>query len=147
MGHADSKWCKYGDTFKVKDTLHRVINGLSSHDSLDYWMLNGDLFYDQSGSISKEFMTGLSLSAQARLSAITLGNHDYWIGGHPSGSGSDSFGNGHMQFYAVDTVASKVDKSKPFDFSKSADSKQETDIKNTFWYTKIGNTALIGFSS
>jgi hypothetical protein len=145
--HADSKWCKYADLFKVKDTLHRVINGLSSHDRLDYWMINGDLFYDSTGSTSKEFMTGLSLAAQARLSAVTLGNHDYWIGGSPSGASSDSFGNGHMQFYAQDTPASKTDESNMFDFSKRADSKEITDIQNAFWYNKIGNVAFIGFSN
>lgn len=34
-----------------------------------------------------------------------------------------------------------------FDFSKSADSKTMTDIKNAFWYNKIGNVAFIGFSN
>lgn len=145
--HADSKWCKYGNTFKVKDTLHRVLNGLSAHDSLDYWMLNGDLFYDQSGSISKEFMTGLSLTAQARLSAVTLGNHDYWIGSSPPGTTNDSFGNGHMQFYAQDSLAATANGDIPFDFSKTADSREIADVKNAFWYNKVGNIAFIGFSN
>merc|ERR1712050_143071 len=97
--------------------------------------------------ISKEFMTGLSPAAQGRISAITLGNHDYWIGGSPPGVSGDSFGNGHMQFYAQDSVASETDESTPFDFSKSADSRIETDVKNAFWYNKIGNAAFIGFSN
>jgi len=101
----------------------------------------------QSGSISKEFMTGLSLTAQARLSAVTLGNHDYWIGGHPPGTRSDSLGNGHMQFYAQDSIAAATDGSSPFDFSQAADSQIETHVKNSFWYNKIGNAAFIGFSN
>jgi len=146
--HPDPKWCKYANLFQVKDTLHRVINGLSQHDALDYWMINGDLFYDQSGSISQEFMKGLSLTAQARLSSVTLGNHDYWVDGNAGAQSSkDSFGNGHMQFYAQDTVASKTDERNPFDFSKSADRSEITDIKNAFWYNKIGNVAFIGFSN
>lgn len=140
-------WCKYQNTFEVDSTLQRVINGLSEHDALDYWMINGDILYDQSGVTNQEFIRGFSLTAQARLSGITLGNHDYWISGSPSGDIKDSFGNGHMQFWAGDTLASKADESKPFDFGKKADSHEIVDIKNTFWYSKIGNTAVIGFSN
>merc|ERR1739844_42959 len=47
------RWCKFGGTFETKTTLWKVLNGLSKFE-LDYWILNGDLFYDQSGSLTKE---------------------------------------------------------------------------------------------
>jgi len=140
------RWCKFGGVFQTKTTLWRVLNGLSKFE-LDYWILNGDLFYDQSGSLTKEFFAGLDATAMAKISAVTMGNHDFWIGGHPGGSKSDSFANGHMQMYAQDAVSAKDDPSVPFDFSKNPDAYEQTSIKNVFWYNKIGNAGVIGFSN
>merc|ERR1712050_796064 len=101
-----------------------------------------------SGSITQEFFEGLSVNASSSVLGITLGNHDYWIGGSPGGASTrDSFGNGHMQWYAQDTVASKLDESKVFDFSANPDRQQIVDISNSFWYYTMGNVAFIGFSN
>jgi len=144
----DPTWCKYGERFQVKETLYKVLNAMAENDELDYWMMFGDLFYDQSGSITQEFFEGLSVNASSSVLGITLGNHDYWIGGSPGGASTrDSFGNGHMQWYAQDTVASKSDESKLFDFSANPDRHQIVDISNSFWYYTMGNVAFIGFSN
>jgi len=143
----DPWYCKYAKKFEVKKTMHTVLNAMADHDELDYWMLYGDLFYDQTGSITREFFAGLT-SASSSVLGVTLGNHDYWVMGHPSAAQqADSFGNGHMQWYAQDTIAAKAQESQPFDFSQSPDENNIVDISNTFWYYTMGNVAFIGFSN
>jgi hypothetical protein len=120
---------------------------MADHDELDYWMLYGDLFYDQAGGITREFFSGLT-SASSSVLGVTLGNHDYWVMGHPGAAQhADSFGNGHMQWYAQDTMGAKLQESRPFDFSQNPDEYKIVDISNTFWYYTMGNVALIGFSN
>jgi hypothetical protein len=142
-----SSWCAYADVFQIKDTLQTVLNSMAEHDELDYWMLNGDLFYDQDGSITQEFFEGLSVNASSSVLGMTLGNHDYWQQGGPPGMSSDSFGNGHMQWYAQDAMSSKSDEAKPFDFGADPSKNEIVDISNTFWYYAMGNVAYISFSN
>eukprot|EP00929_Paragymnodinium_shiwhaense_P012402 TRINITY_DN11956_c0_g1_i2.p1 TRINITY_DN11956_c0_g1~~TRINITY_DN11956_c0_g1_i2.p1 ORF type:complete len:487 (-),score=69.27 TRINITY_DN11956_c0_g1_i2:555-2015(-) len=143
-----SAWCKYADAFNTKETLQRILNGLSSHDDFNYWMFIGDLLYDQGGWTTADFFSGLSLQTQSKVHGATLGNHDFWIGGEPRQQNEkDSFGNGHMQWYAQDTMSAQKDASKPFDFSADPDASQIVDVSNTFWYYLMGNVAFVGFSN
>jgi hypothetical protein len=143
----DPWYCKYAEKFQVKNTMHTVLNAMADHDELDYWMMYGDLFYDQGGSITREFFAGLN-SASSSVLGATLGNHDYWVMGNPhAAQAADSFGNGHMQWYAQDTVAATRKESEPFNFTQSPDEYKIVDISNTFWYYTMGNVAFIGFSN
>ena len=77
---------------------------------------------------------------------MVLGNHDFWFCGKPQcKKKADSFGYGRLQWYAQDTVASAHDDAKLFDFSVGSDSQEIPAIENTFWYTSMGNVAMIGF--
>jgi len=139
-----AQWCKYVNEFEVQGTLQKVVNGLAARDELDYWFMIGDNFYDQKGDTTKDFFKGLSMTAAGKIHAMTLGNHDFWVGGHPPGNGGDSFGNGHMQWSAQDAMSAKDDESRPFDYSRAP--MQIADKSNFFWYNKIGNAAFIAFS-
>mmetsp|Transcript_91044 Transcript_91044/g.208645 ORF Transcript_91044/g.208645 Transcript_91044/m.208645 type:complete len:607 (-) Transcript_91044:393-2213(-) len=140
-------YCIYQNPYNMKGTLQSVINSMSKH-RLDYWMNVGDLFYDLDGTRTNDFFSGLSLTAMSKVHGVTMGNHDYWIGGSPGAKMSaDSFGTGHMQWYALDTMASKDNPAEPFDFSVSADSQEICAVSNSFWYNAVGNVGFIGFSN
>merc|ERR1719181_2562942 len=94
----------------------------------------GDLFYDPSGKVTREFFKDLSLEASSKVLGTTLGNHDFWFGGSPPGGSGDSFGNGHIQWYAQDTVASLADPKQPFNFSMNPSTHRVVSIDNTVWY-------------
>jgi hypothetical protein len=144
----DKTYCKHTRTFQVKHTLQAVLNSMAKHGELDYWLMFGDLFYDKLGSITQDFFEGLSKNASSSILGVTLGNHDYWLGGSPSAADhSDSFGNGHMQWYAQDTVSAKHDEAQPFNFDADPAKYEIADISNSFWYYTVGNVALVGFSS
>merc|ERR1712146_860934 len=88
------------------------------------------------------------MNASSSVLGVTLGNHDYRIQGSPgSARQSDSFGNGHIQWYAQDAMSAKSDESQPFDFSANPDDFDIVDISNTFWYYTVGNVAMIGFAN
>jgi hypothetical protein len=109
-------------------------------------MMVGDLFYDQKGSITETFFNGLLPRTLASVQGVTMGNHDYWLGGHPTaGNVNDSFGNGHMQWYAQDTMAASD--TSPFDFTADPEKNEIVAPRNTFWYYMMGNVAFIGFSN
>jgi len=139
--------CSAGENYRNKQVLQGVLNGMAIHDDLDYWVLMGDLFYDKSGIVTKEFFKGLSLEASAQVQGVTMGNHDYWFGGSPPGDSGDSFGNGHMQWYAQDTMASETNASQPFDFSIHPSTGKKAAIENFIWYNMVGNVAMLGFSN
>lgn len=144
----DPSWCKYEQVFQVKSTLQSALNAMAAHDELDYWMMFGDLFYDTAGTITPQFFEGLSLNASSRVVGVTLGNHDYWISGAPSGAGAgDSYGYGQMQYYAMDAVSAQADSAQPFALDANPDEHQIVSASNTFWYYKMGNVAMIGFSN
>eukprot|EP00451_Oxyrrhis_marina_P036426 CAMPEP_0204366556 /NCGR_PEP_ID=MMETSP0469-20131031/42750_1 /ASSEMBLY_ACC=CAM_ASM_000384 /TAXON_ID=2969 /ORGANISM="Oxyrrhis marina" /LENGTH=372 /DNA_ID=CAMNT_0051355775 /DNA_START=27 /DNA_END=1142 /DNA_ORIENTATION=- len=132
----------------IAPALKKVLNGMSEHTKLDYWMMVGDLFYDQFGPSTSSFYQGLTLKAMTKMSAVTMGNHDYWIAGSPGSTmPDDSLGYGHMQWFAMDALSAKADASKPFDFSGNPDAGNIADKSNFFWYNMIGNVAFIGFSN
>eukprot|EP00929_Paragymnodinium_shiwhaense_P014188 TRINITY_DN122078_c0_g1_i1.p1 TRINITY_DN122078_c0_g1~~TRINITY_DN122078_c0_g1_i1.p1 ORF type:complete len:573 (+),score=115.68 TRINITY_DN122078_c0_g1_i1:61-1779(+) len=145
----DPNWCIYGKTFAVEKTLQTVLNALADHEELDYWMLLGDNFYDKGhGYLTSQFYSGLSKAVASKINGAIMGNHDYWANGHPASTlADDSFGNGHMQWYAQDTLSAKDNDAKPFDFTASADKAQVVNPSNTFWYNMVGNVAMIGFSN
>eukprot|EP00928_Gymnodinium_smaydae_P100755 TRINITY_DN995_c1_g1_i1.p1 TRINITY_DN995_c1_g1~~TRINITY_DN995_c1_g1_i1.p1 ORF type:complete len:667 (-),score=89.54 TRINITY_DN995_c1_g1_i1:470-2398(-) len=144
----DKSWCKFEHVFNVKSTMQTALNAMAAHDELDYWMMFGDLFYDNAGTITPQFFEGLSVNASSRVVGVTMGNHDYWISGSPNGaSGSDSFGYGQMQYYAMDAVSAEANSAQPFTFDANPNKHQIVDVGNTFWYYKMGNVALIGFSN
>jgi len=117
------------------------------HDDLDYYVMLGDLFYDRTGAVTAEFFDGFPIEASAKVFGATMGNHDFWLGGSPSGDRADSFGNGHMQWYAQDTVASEADSKQPFNFDINPDSTDLAAIENFIWYNMVGNVALLGFAN
>jgi hypothetical protein len=166
--------CSSGEGYRNKQVLNGVLNSMAAHDDLDYFILMGDLFYDNSGAVTKEFFKGLTLEASAKAAGAVMGNHDFWICGSPDcGVESDSFANGHMQWYAGDTEGSVQQQqrqqrqqrqqqhlsngslsngslqngSAPFDFRVDPDTKTETAIENTVWYNMVGNVATLGFSN
>merc|ERR1712232_504363 len=115
----------------------------------DYWMLLGDNFYDKGhGWLTSKFYSGLSKDVASKVNGAIMGNHDYWTSGHPSSTDAkDSFGNGHMQWYAQDTISAKLNEALPFDFTSNPDDSQVVNPSNTFWYNMVGNVAMIGFSN
>lgn len=142
----DPHYCVYGKVFETKTTLQKTLNALAAHGELDYWMMVGDLFYDQSGELTRDFFSGLQPSTLSSLHGATLGNHDYWIGGSPEqAKKADSFGYGHAQWYAQDTMAANG--TQLFHFINDPDKGQILDHSNTFWYHKVGNVAFVGFSN
>jgi len=143
----NSQWCPFGQVYDVEHTLQAVINSLAEHDELDYWMNNGDLFYDQDGARTTQFFSGLGTKAQSVIHGVTMGNHDYWQGGDAGAAvASDNFGNGLMQWYAQDAMSAKADRNRPFDFSVDPGAMEVAHVSNFFWYNMIGNVAFIGFS-
>eukprot|EP00928_Gymnodinium_smaydae_P100754 TRINITY_DN995_c0_g1_i1.p1 TRINITY_DN995_c0_g1~~TRINITY_DN995_c0_g1_i1.p1 ORF type:complete len:423 (+),score=48.56 TRINITY_DN995_c0_g1_i1:662-1930(+) len=144
----DHTWCKFEHVFNVKSTLQTALNAMAAHGELDYWMIFGDIVYDNAGTITPGFFEGLSLNASSRVVGVTMGNHDYWINGSPYGAHlSDSFGYGQMQYYAMDAVSAQANSSQPFMLDANPNKYQIVDVSNTFWYYKLGNVALIGFSN
>jgi len=143
----NSQWCPYANTFDVENTLQDVLNSMAAHDELDYWMNVGDLFYDQSGSITTRFFSGLNADVQSRVHGVTMGNHDYFNDGSPtSAQSSDNFGNGLMQWYAQDAMSAKSNSSHPFDLSVDPASLQVAHHSNFFWYYMMGNVAFVSFT-
>lgn len=143
-----SQWCPFADVFDIQNTLQTVLNSLAEHGELDYWMNVGDLFYDQQGDITTTFFAGLSMTTQAKVHGVTMGNHDYWNDGSPWSKNLtyDNFGNGMMQWYAMDAMSAKADEAQPFDFSANPFAGEPAHFSNFFSYNMLGNVAFISFS-
>mmetsp|Transcript_36209 Transcript_36209/g.96192 ORF Transcript_36209/g.96192 Transcript_36209/m.96192 type:complete len:443 (-) Transcript_36209:107-1435(-) len=145
---ADPQWCKYADVFQVKTTMQGVLNNLAAHEELDWWAILGDLFYDLTGSITPEFFSGLSMAVAGKVQMAVMGNHDYWIQGHPKAMlAGDSLANGQIQWYVQDAKSAQASLDMPFNFSVHPDTGELAHIDNTFWYNSFGNVAFIGFSN
>jgi hypothetical protein len=117
-----SPWlnCSLGvETFLTATRLPALLNAAAPQ--LDYWATWGDNFYDKNGSVSTQFFAQLSQEVKSRVFFSAAGNHDFWVSGSPNHSQpDDQFGNGYMQYYAMDSAASQ-DPSQPFNFSVSPD--------------------------
>lgn len=126
-----------------------VVNGMSWE--LDYWATVGDNWYDFTGDYHKAVFSGLSLNGSQVLFAATMGNHDFAINslsGQYSASqpiAQDSFGFGHVQWYALDTMAAKDDAAQPFNWKYQPP--KLVDRSNTFFYHSVGNVFMIGFAN
>jgi hypothetical protein len=139
--------CSQSESWDYRKILHSILGSMAVHDDLDYYVMLGDLFYDRTGDVTTQFYENFPLEAASKIMGATMGNHDFWLQGSPSGYAGDSFGNGHMQWYALDTVASLADAKQPFNFDVNPDSTQLASIENFIWYNMIGNVALLGFAN
>eukprot|EP00633_Aureoumbra_lagunensis_P005450 CAMPEP_0197308490 /NCGR_PEP_ID=MMETSP0891-20130614/6851_1 /TAXON_ID=44058 ORGANISM="Aureoumbra lagunensis, Strain CCMP1510" /NCGR_SAMPLE_ID=MMETSP0891 /ASSEMBLY_ACC=CAM_ASM_000534 /LENGTH=530 /DNA_ID=CAMNT_0042792881 /DNA_START=44 /DNA_END=1636 /DNA_ORIENTATION=+ len=152
--------CIYADLFQTSTRTPALVNTLSTH--FDHWAIWGDNFYDFEGYLTNEFFAKLSKQTQSRLFLATSGNHDYWIDGSTDvATQHDQYGNGFMQFYAMDaTSALESTSNVAWDFSVNPDSvfavadnktaainQAKAAISNFVFWTQIGNLGYIVFSS
>jgi hypothetical protein len=97
--------CLHADEWKIFERLPKMLNaGLESDN--DFWMIIGDNFYDPHGILGPKFFTQLTQAAKSKPIVSIVGNHDFWQHGSPTAHGYDTFGNGYMQYYLMDTAAS-----------------------------------------
>ena len=150
--------CTYGDKLQTFDRITGFINAASAkprdQGGIDFWMILGDNFYDREGQITTRFFNAISAQAKAKLFAAAPGNHDFWVGGSPliSVKGKDQFANGFMQYYAMDTLASKADSVNFIDFSNDPSKGGPSEAKDNLpkqenfqTYFKIGNLGFISY--
>ncbi|GAB5364000.1 hypothetical protein AAMO2058_000931900 [Amorphochlora amoebiformis] len=154
------KWvgCQFGSTLKTFDRITGFINAASElspdKGGIDFWMILGDNFYDRTGELTTQFFGALSAKAKSKLFAASAGNHDYWVGGSPiiGDKNKDQFGNGFMQYYGMDTYASRNDSVNFLDFSQDPSKgwvilKENLPVPDNFQsYFKIGNLGFISYS-
>eukprot|EP00595_Chromulina_sp_UTEXLB2642_P001464 CAMPEP_0196765534 /NCGR_PEP_ID=MMETSP1095-20130614/9517_1 /TAXON_ID=96789 ORGANISM="Chromulina nebulosa, Strain UTEXLB2642" /NCGR_SAMPLE_ID=MMETSP1095 /ASSEMBLY_ACC=CAM_ASM_000446 /LENGTH=405 /DNA_ID=CAMNT_0042123769 /DNA_START=200 /DNA_END=1417 /DNA_ORIENTATION=- len=148
-----SQWitCAYKDKFDMFDHLTSLLNAINSHDDVHFWQILGDNFYDQQGAASSAWFAALTTETKSKVINSVPGNHDYWVNGSPLLRVSkDSLGNGFMQFYGQDVIAS-TQLDTPYDFSINPDESSSrsgsiTAASNFFSYNKLGNIAFIGYS-
>jgi hypothetical protein len=123
----------------------------------DFWMIIGDNFYDPHGILGPKFFTQLTHAAKSKPIMSIVGNHDFWQHGSPTAkSGYDTFGNGYMQYYLMDTAASLTQKDGvPLDFSvdPTASALRLRDgnphlppATNFFTLNAIGDVMMMSFS-
>jgi hypothetical protein len=151
-----SEWihCLYQDKFKTKSRHIEFLNAAFGHSDVHYWQILGDNFYDQQGAASSSWFADLSTATKSAFFATVPGNHDFWVNSSPRlYVPQDQLGNGFMQFYGQDVVASlSTADHAPYDFSVNpdADGKHKAEsipyASNYFFYNKVGNVAFIGYS-
>jgi hypothetical protein len=119
--------------------------------ALDFWSILGDNFYDEFGTVSRKVFNDLTLQAKSIPLVTVPGNHDYWMVGHPQfRTPFDQFGNGFMQFYGQDVLASKGPNNSVnfLDFSVNPDgyAGHLAAAHNFFQYKIVGDVGFIGYS-
>jgi hypothetical protein len=148
-----SEWivCIYQTKFSMFQRSTEILNAIFSHDDTHYWQILGDNFYDQQGAASSSWFQALSSATKSRIFATVPGNHDFWVNASPTlWVPKDQQGNGFMQFYGQDVLAS-MSSSTPYDFSNNPDGANKgaenlPPASNFFFYNKVGNVAFIGYS-
>jgi len=154
------KWvsCQFGAKLQTFDRITGFLNAAAavpaSEGGIDFFMILGDNFYDRTGKLTTKFFSALSAQAKAKLFAAAPGNHDYWVGGSPmiQSQKKDQFGNGFMQYYAMDVMAGANDAVNFLDFSQNPSKgsgymkKNLPKASNFQSYFKIGNLAFISYS-
>jgi hypothetical protein len=149
-----SEWivCIYQNSFQTFDRLTGILNAIFAHEKdVHYWQILGDNFNDQQGAASSTWFQALSTATKSQFFATVPGNHDFWVNASPKlYVPKDQLGNGFMQFYGQDVVASLAS-STPYDFVNDPDginkgSENLPPASNFFFYNKIGNVAFIGYS-
>jgi hypothetical protein len=136
--------------------LPALLNAFLSADDIDFWGILGDNFYDRSGDASGVFFSMLNQSVKQKPLVTIPGNHDYWVLGEPLVSTRfDQCGNGHMQFYAMDSDAaarvSPGSSDAPFNFSVNPVDGlllgcREASPDNSRYFQQIGNVGIIAQS-
>jgi hypothetical protein len=152
--------CAHGIPYDTFNRLAWMLNAAST--DADYWGILGDNFYDLNGSLSQTFFNQLQPEIKQKPIITVVGNHDAWNWGHPPANKyvqpyPDQVGYGYMQFYAQDTLSGSLPAStSPFNFSFNPDNSKTgqakitydlPDFSNFFYYTSLGNTGFIGYSS
>jgi len=122
---------------------------------MNFFAILGDNFYDQTGEITKTLFARLSPDVKRRFLMVVNGNHDNWVCGSPGcGDHFDNFGQGQMQYYAMDTVSSVLPPQDDKDFlSFAVDPDQvqkwttwQNEASNFVAYHKLGNLGFLTFS-
>ena len=148
-----SEWivCIYQTKFNTFQRSTEFLNAVFAHDDAHYWQILGDNFYDQQGSASSSWFNALSAATKSKVFATVPGNHDFWVNASPTlWVPKDQQGNGFMQFYGQDVLASTAG-TTPYDFSNNPDGTNKgaenlPPASNFFFYNKVGNVAFIGYS-
>lgn len=150
-----SEWivCLYKDKFQTKSRHTSFLNAAFAHSDVHYWQILGDNFYDQDGAASSSWFSALSTATKSSFFATVPGNHDFWVNASPRlYVPKDQLGNGFMQFYGQDVMASMTTSDHaPYDFSVNPDSANHNaesipHAGNYFFYNKLGNVVFIGYS-
>ena len=165
--HGAAAGCSYGEKFQTFSRMTALLNlaaAESTLDHVDYWMILGDNFYDRDGHLAQAWFDQLTLQTKSRIFSTVAGNHDYWGLGSPVlGIDADQFGNGNLQFYAMDSVASANIKEQQLgnggtenvpgaflDLSVDPDAPSTkhklAKLENFFTYSMIGNVAFLLYS-
>jgi hypothetical protein len=153
--HGAAAGCSYSSKFQTFARTTSLIN--AAVPKLDYWMILGDNFYDRAGHLTQTWFDQRSLDVKSTLFATVAGNHDYWgFGSGILALASDQFGNGHAQYYGMDTVASVrlSNTTQPpgdfIDFSVDPDAKetkhQLPPLENFFTWFSVGNVGFVLYS-
>jgi len=151
--------CNHAKEFQTLERTPALLNAFLQHDDTDYWGVLGDNWYDREGDITAAIYRRLALPTLQKIAISVAGNHDYWLLGSPGRSVGvlDQFGNGHMQWYAMDTLAARDatpgTPAPPFNTSIVPWSKGERvfgghlpDVRNSQSYFQIGNVGVASFS-
>jgi len=148
--------CIYAKEFKLATRSPALLNAFVGSFDVDYWGILGDNFYDRTGEGSAIFYSMLNQSVKEKPLITVPGNHDYWILGSPRlSSRNDQCGNGHMQFYAMDSdAAARVPPGSPLaPFNYSVDPRggffsacKIASADNSRYFQQMGNVGIIAQS-
>lgn len=141
--------CSYENTFDMFNRLTTLLNAINSYSDISYWQILGDNFYDQDGEITSDFFSALSYETKSKVFLQTPGNHDFWVKATPTlWTLKDQQGNGNMQYYGQDVIASTNE--SPYNFSVNPDVNPNAEnlpvSSNFFTYNLIGNVLMVAFS-
>lgn len=155
----DGKWvpCSNGQFFQTATRTPALVNAINSHNDTHYWMLLGDNFYDQDGSLTDEFFDELTMESKLKLTISVPGNHDYFVCGDPAcyNATYDQMANGFYQYYGMDSESGLTAETFPYDFSVNPDNDASASIDerllrpnpmNFFIAQRIGNVGVIGYT-
>jgi len=142
-----STWivCAYQGKFQTFSRTTELLNAINARDDVSFFQILGDNFYDQTGDATASWFAALTLESKSKVFATVPGNHDYWVNAMPSLEvPSDQLGNGFMQYYGQDVIASVASgSSTPYDFSISptagtrGSSERLPLASNYFFYNKV----------
>ena len=151
--------CFYASLFETYERTPALLNAFVGHADTTFWGVLGDNWYDRTGETTADIYARLSLHTLSKPFVTVAGNHDYWVlgGPHDSERDFDQYGNGFMQYYAQDTLASRHatpgSPLPPFNLSISPSAGRSIwqsgnlpAIENALFYHQLGNVAFLGYS-